>query len=282
MTSQAPPPFTFLVPESSEEPIIVEQSHFALKMAIVERHQVPVAVRDWATQSGVYVLINSPGEDGTWRGYVGEASAGLGNRLRTHHSQRSDWRRALLVERDATRGFTSTDAAWLEGELINHLTKAANVRLQNKRQAGDSTLPDYDQASLKTIVTVVAAVLRAIGHDPGPLAEEAGEPAAEASTPQQRGHSRKQTHFRDLVEEGLVPRGTALVSTSPSWPATAQVLADGTIDLAGSRYHTPSAAGKAVRNGMETNGWHFWALETPSGLVRLSELRIRYAEEATP
>ncbi len=279
MASLAPPPFTFLVPESSDEPIIVEQSHFALKMAIVERHQVSAAVRNWATQSGVYVLINNPAEDGKWRGYVGEASAGLGNRLRTHHSQRSDWRRALLVERDATRGFTSTDAAWLEGELINYLTKAANVRLQNKRRAGDTTLPDYDQASLKTIVTVVAAVLRAIGHDPGPHADEAQEPAAETSVPLQRGRSGKQTHFRDLVENGLVPEGTALVSTSPSWPATAKVLADGTIDLAGSRYKTPSAAGRAVRNGKETNGWHFWSLETPTGLVRLSELRTRYAEQ---
>lgn len=79
-----------------------------------------------------------------------------------------------------------------------------------------------------------------------------------------------------------MPRGTALVSTSPSWPATASVLADGAIDLAGSRYNSPSAAGKAVRNGKETNGWHFWALETPSGLVRLSELRTRYAEQEAP
>ena len=185
------------------------------------------------------------------------------------------------MEPDATRGLTSTDAAWLEGELIDYFTKAANVRLQNKRKAGDATLLDYDQASLKTIVTIVAAVLRAIGNDPGPYADKAREPAAEASVPPRRGHSRKTGALRDLVEDGLVPQGTALISTSLSWPATAEVLADGTIDLAGSRYNTPSAAGKAVRNGKETNGWHFWALETPTGLVRLSELRTRCAEQET-
>lgn len=106
MTSHAPPPFTFLVPESYEEPIIVEQSHFALKMAIVERHQVPAAVRDWATQAGVYVLINNPAEDGTWRGYVGEASAGLGNRLRTQRppsEQETSWRKGPRATRHCPR-----------------------------------------------------------------------------------------------------------------------------------------------------------------------------------
>lgn len=90
-------------------------------MAIVERSQVAATVRDWASLSGVYVLICDAGDDGKWQAYVGEASGGLGNRLRTHNSQRPDWKRALLVHRDATRGFTSTEAAWLEGELHDHL-----------------------------------------------------------------------------------------------------------------------------------------------------------------
>ena len=177
MASPAPSPFTFLVPESRCEPIIVEEKHPALKMAVVERHQLPAAVRDWATQSGVYVLI-SPAEGGRWRGYVGEASAGLGNRLGRHRN-RTDWRRALLVERAADRGFTSTETAWLEGELIDNLTKHADVCLQNKRKAGDTTLPDYDQHALKEIVTAVTTVLRAIGHDPGPRTHEAQEAAGD-------------------------------------------------------------------------------------------------------
>ena len=171
MVSPAPSPFTFLVPESRGEPIIVKKKHPALKMAIVERHQVTAAVRDWENQSGVYVLIG-PTEDGRWRGYVGEAPAGLGKRLRTHRN-RPDWERALLVESAAR--FTSTETGWLEGELIDHLAKHASVCLQNTRKAGDTTLPDYDQRALKEIVTALATVLRAIGHDPGPRTCEAQE-----------------------------------------------------------------------------------------------------------
>ena len=274
----APPPFTLLVPESREEPIIVEQSHSALRMAIVERSQVAATVRDWASLSGVYVLICNAGADRKWQAYVGEASGGLGNRLRTHNSQRPDWNRAVLVHRDARRGFTSTEAAWLEAELHDHLGKAANVQLQNKKQPRDRTLPPHDQAPLRTVVGVVAAVLRAIGCDLGPLTDEDQDIVEEGQVPQTRRPLSPKIRFRDLLDQNFTPPGTILVSVSPSWPATATVLADGRIELAGKAYKTPSAAGRAARVGKATNGWDFWAVETPNGLVRLSELRTRYAE----
>lgn len=272
-------PFTLLVPDSREEPTLVTERHSALRMAIVDRFQVAATVRDWASLSGVYVLICNPTEDGKWQAYVGEASGGLGNRLRTHNSQRSDWKRALLVHRDATQGFTSTEAAWLEGELYDYLDQAANVQLQNKRQPRDRTLPPHDQARLKgTVVGVVAAVLRAIGCDLGPLNEKERDKAEEGLASQARRPLTPKIRFRDLLEQNFTPPGTILVSVSPSWPATATVLPDGRIELEGSAYSTPSAAGKAVREGKETNGWHFWAVETPKGLVRLSALRTRCAE----
>lgn len=271
-------PFTLLVPDSREEPIQVTQKHSALRMAIVERSQVSATVRDWASLSGVYVLICSPTEDGKWQAYVGEASGGLGNRLRTHNSQRSDWKRALLVHRDATQGFTSTEAAWLEGELHDHLGKAANVQLQNKKQPRDRTLPPHDQAPLRTVVGVVAAVLRAIGCDLGHLSEKDRDIVGEGQAPHARRPQSPKIRFRDLLHQNLTPPGTTLVSVSPSWPATATVLPDGRIEFEGRAYSTPSAAGKAVRKGKETNGWSFWGAETPEGLLRLSELRTRCAE----
>lgn len=42
-------------------------------------------------------------------------------------------------------------------------------------------------------------------------------------------------------------------------------------------FATPSAAGCAVRDGRATNGWAFWAIETPTGKVTLATLRTRHS-----
>ena len=130
MARLPPPPFTFLVPESTDEPIIVEQNHFALKMAIVERHQVRAAVREWATQSGEYVLINTPADDGKWRGYVGEASAGLGHRSRTHHPN------ALIGDGPCSWSRTRPEdllRQTLHGSKVNSSTTSPRLRMSASR-----------------------------------------------------------------------------------------------------------------------------------------------------
>ena len=49
---------------------------------------------------------------------------------------------------------------------------------------------------------------------------------------------------------------------------------DGQVEYKGRLFDSPSAAGKMIRGGKETNGWVFWKIKSESGrLVRLSSVR---------
>jgi hypothetical protein len=81
----------------------------------------------------------------------------------------------------------------------------------------------------------------------------------------------------DLVGAGLLAPGTRLVSVNTVWPASA-VVVNGTIEVHGKTYPTPSAAGSAVKSGALVNGWDFWAIEEPSGKMTLATLRARFVD----
>jgi len=52
------------------------------------------------------------------------------------------------------------------------------------------------------------------------------------------------------------------------------IYRDGRVEYRGRLFDSPSAAGKSVRNGKETNGWTFWKIKNKNGrLVRLSTIR---------
>src|SRR5690606_24749331 len=105
-------------------------------------------------------------------------------------------------------------------------------------------------------------------------------PPDEDPSPRTRGRrtpTRYTTTLADLINAGLIAPGTRLVSTYASAAADATVNNDGTITWDDATYATPSAAGCAVREGRATNGWAFWAIETPTGRVTLATLRARHA-----
>ena len=89
------------------------------------------------------------------------------------------------------------------------------------------------------------------------------------------------TTLADLLGSGLLQPHTRLVSTYATAAADATVNADGTITWDGRTTASPSAAGGAVRNGRATNGWAFWAIETPTRNITLATLRARHSPMAT-
>lgn len=84
---------------------------------------------------------------------------------------------------------------------------------------------------------------------------------------------------KHLLEAGLLSAGDVLVATHRDFPtATATVLQNGQLEVAGRRYATPSAAGKALRQ-RATNGWYFWGM---SDGRRLRDVRGEFIIERQP
>lgn len=66
--------------------------------------------------------------------------------------------------------------------------------------------------------------------------------------------------LKHLIEAGLLAPGDTLVATHRDFKGKwASLRSDGSIELDGKRYTSPSAAGGALRK-RATNGWYFWAV----------------------
>ena len=86
------------------------------------------------------------------------------------------------------------------------------------------------------------------------------------------------TSLRDLILSGALTPGTTLLPARDGFDATGELNADGTITVDDVVYDSPSGAARAVI-GYAVNGWRFWLADTPSGLLRLDDIRQQQLEE---
>lgn len=86
------------------------------------------------------------------------------------------------------------------------------------------------------------------------------------------------TSLRDLILSGALTSGTTLLPARDGFDATGELNADGTITVDDVVYDSPSGAARAVI-GYAVNGWRFWLADTPSGLLRLDDIRQQQLEE---
>lgn len=277
-------PLTVLLPETASDPVVAYDHSAALRVAIAERAYVQNLGDEW-DQPGNYLLLDPPSVDGSWGVYVGKAApGGVRARLLSHLRSKDHWSRVVIIQRDTTHGFNSAQVGWLEGRLYDLMDAAAMAQLNNGNRPRDETLPPFDRAMLEASVTPIRRLLRLLGYDPA-TEDDALNQSVRPSQPR-KFYGVK---LVDMIAAGMPAVGSVLVSTNAVSPATAQVVADG-IEFDGRVYPNPSAAGGAARGrsgSVGTNGWDFWAIETPSGKVSLATLRARYQEaqktsEATP
>lgn len=81
---------------------------------------------------------------------------------------------------------------------------------------------------------------------------------------------------KHLIAAGLLAPGTRLQARPGRWKSTEAIVKDdGTLEVDGSIFQTPSGAGKKVK-GAVTNGWTFWRLEDGR---KLSEVRAVFRGE---
>ncbi len=265
-------PFTVLVSELNTDPIELYDKHAALKISIIERAGVRGLGDEWDVP-GAYLLLDRHDNDGIWGCYAGKAPAGVRARIKTHLTTKDHWYRAVLIRRDTTYGFNSAEVGWLEGRLYDLLNASENVRLHNGNRPRDESLPPYDRQVLEMVILPVRRLLRMLGHDPASLDDTMVEDKKRTRTSRFLGVTIEQ-----IVDAGLLEVGATLVSTNSVWPATCVVLAGGLLEYAGKTYEQPSPAAYQVKERQPTNGWDFWALETPNGLRSLATLRADYLE----
>jgi hypothetical protein len=167
------------------------------------------------------------------------------------------------------------------------VSKALNPSLSNGAWLGDrgkrTELENY--SSLKLTSDVIQRADKADGRWTDELIEERTEALIRdilLTWPVPTGHTNvgrsgagvpgARISVRDLIRAELIKPGDVLVSARPAYPhGRAIVHEDGTIEVDGRLYDTPSGAAKGVSKARAFNGWTFWRLHDING-PRLREL----------
>lgn len=135
--------------------------------------------------------------------------------------------------------------------------------------------PDFLAARRKLMGNVVRdAYMKLKEHDYAPTYPSPDQAAGSGGSGARTSTNHAVT-LADLVAADLLTGGTTLVPTRLDVDATAMLLPDGKIVLNDEIYDSPSGAGAAAL-GATTNGWYFWAAETPDGHFTLATLRDTY------
>ena len=259
-----------------------------LKVSIAERFQIDGLTEEWAT-AGVYLLLERPGQDGAWSGYVGmtAAAGGVRERLKSHvrDPNRSSWYRAVLVH-PTDNDWDKAEAAWVEAHTYQVLSQLPDVSLANAQEPGDGRLAQNRQLRLMDVPEALMAVLALIGHSVtgtdthAKLQRESPKrPSPKSPVTEQPSRRRR---LADLLRAGLLDAGTKLVPRDARWTDEATVTAEGRIDAAGATHDSPSAAARAISGRKQESGWTFWAVESAQGPT-LRQLRDRLSSSsATP
>ena len=118
------------LPDDPDSPIILDLRDSALEFAVCTRAGIGRLPDIWCS-AGTYLLIGGLDEHGRTQAYVGKASR-LRDRIKDHVTNKPWWNRAILLQSKSREGFTTADAAWMEGEVIQRLLGWESVVLENR------------------------------------------------------------------------------------------------------------------------------------------------------
>jgi hypothetical protein len=167
------------LPDDPDSPIILDLRDSALEFAVCTRAGIRQLSEVWCS-AGTYLLIGGRDEHGRTRVYVGKASR-LRDRLKDHVTNKPWWNRAILLQSKSREGFTTADAAWLEGEVIQRLLGWESVVLENKSEPSDRSLSVHEVSWLNGVVDGLFRVFRLLGYSE--LSEQINIPDAPLGVP---------------------------------------------------------------------------------------------------
>ena len=114
----------------------------------------------------------------------------------------------------------------------------------------------------------------------GHMRTSPGKDEAPAARRRRSGTGKKKRHevkLIDLISAGLLAPGAILVPASSAYTRTAVVNADGGVQF-GKRACTSLSEPGQLQTGYPVNGWTFWKVRMPQGLVSLAALRRQLEE----
>ncbi|MEJ9079321.1 excinuclease ABC subunit C [Gordonia malaquae] len=281
------------IPAATTAPVVADFTTHALRVGYFHRRDWQNLPTDDWNVPGVYVLMTT---DGSGIVYVGK-SVKLRGRISTHNSDpQIDWRRALVVKRDTSHGFTSADVGYLEGRLAAELDAIPGITVHRGKEDRDDTLPRHMELSLDELLGSILSAVRLAGldvHKPADLpddedTEEPADAAADTSVATDNASWRrrrtKKAKLPELVAAGLISAGTELHLSQGGTTATGTVSTQGEIVVAGVAYSSVSKAAQTALNSgrdqtahvLSSNGWITWHIGSPTGPV-LDSLRDQHA-----
>lgn len=150
----------------SLEPIELFDGLTQMEAAFVGRSAINSIPEKWARigMCGIYVLLsNLTGElgEGEFEAYVGYTKTGFERRLFSHDDNKNFWAQAILFTRP---NLTSTQAQWLEGDIVRLLKAGDHVKVHNIRYTGDETLPESELEAMERISLFVMRILFLRGY----------------------------------------------------------------------------------------------------------------------
>lgn len=284
------------IPAATTAPVVADFTTHALRVGYFHRRDwqnLPAA--DW-NAPGVYILLTT---DGSGTIYVGK-SVRLRNRIATHNSDpQIDWRRALVVKRDTSHGFTSADVGYLEGRLAAELDAIPGITVHRGKEDSDDTLPRHMELSLDELLGSILSAVRLAGLDVHKAADlpddddpddDLAAPVVDpgytpGTTTTRRPRRTKKAKLPELVAAGLISAGAELHLSQGGTTATGTVSTQGEIVVDGVAYSSVSKAAQTALNSgrdeaahvLSSNGWTAWHIGSPTG-PDLDSLRDQFTQ----
>jgi hypothetical protein len=201
---------TVLAPYSLDSllPLEIMDNSSAVKASFVERYAIDKLSSEWLDACGFYILFSHIRDDGSFDAYVGKASNGFSRRLKSHDENKDFWRVALLIRRDTSEGFTTTESLYLEGRMRQVLAISPNVKVHNIAPTGDKTLPEHDKQTMESIVLSALRIMFLRGYRNSALGFIADRITA------------------DKIQGFEPARATPTYPIEDNYPATADMLSD--------------------------------------------------------
>ncbi|MBC9705962.1 MAG: HRDC domain-containing protein [Enterococcus sp.] len=135
-----------------------------IRAAFVERYGIEQLSSTWQNSCGFYILFSHLNPDNSFDAYVGKASNGFYNRLKSHDKDKDWWRTALLVFKDRDFGFSSTQSAYMEGLMRSILDSSPHVNVRNIAPTGDKTLPKWDEPAMEAVALSTLRIMFLRGY----------------------------------------------------------------------------------------------------------------------
>lgn len=255
------------IPSNPEAPILIEFGVHALNVGLVNRHTK--ITKNWAT-TGVYALVGTIDDDKGTAIYVGKA-ADLRSRIGEHRRKPPlDWQRAVLVSRDTTNGFNTSEIGYLEGRWAGQVAESEGTKLIAGKRDIDKSLPDVQLIQLDEFIPTLMSSLRLVGVNAAPQEDEEQEDKSD----------KQKTYYgvtvADLLSSGLLSVGQEIVFKRMDKSVSGQINADGQIVVDGRAANSPSRAGRIAHSDLKTNppGWDVWITKDGESLAALREQYI--------